>query len=109
MSYIFIIICFLYGLCAVYFAKKTITQCCVSFSSSIISEHYSDLFFKYSIINLDYYFSLVKEVMLYFAVFLYIFRRKKITGGKKTIILSLVLVIIFVENLIVTDTSFQHR
>ena len=108
MSYIFIIICFFYGLCAVYFAKKNDYTMLCFFLVAVLFQNIIVICFSNTVSSIWItIFSLVKEVMLYFAVFLYIFRRKKITGGKKTIILSLVLVIIFVENLIVTDTSFS--
>lgn len=108
MSYILIIICFLYGLCAVYFAKKNDYTMLCFFLVAVLFQNIIVICFSNTVSSIWItIFSLVKEVMLYLAVFIYIFRRKKITGGKKTIILSLVLVIIFVKNLIVTDTSFS--
>ncbi len=77
MSYIFIIICFLYGLCAVYFAKKNDYTMLCFFLVAVLFQNIIVICFSNTVSSIWItIFSLVKEVMLYFAVF-YIFLEER--------------------------------
>ena len=84
MNFIFILMCIVYGLCAIYFATKNdYTTICFFFDDHIVPEHYCDSVFGYSVINVDYNFLFDKRGNALPFYCLVCYQRKKNRGKKK--------------------------
>lgn len=84
MNFIFILMCIVYGLCAIYFATKNDYTTICFFLTTILFQNIIVILFSDTASSMWItIFSLIKEGMLYLSIVLYVIKGKKNRGKKK--------------------------
>lgn len=108
MSYIFIIICIVYGLCAIYFATKNDCTMIGFFLMAVLFQNLIVILFSDTVPSMWItIFSLIKEGMLYLAVFLYALQKRKAVLERNKATIAFFIIAIFAKNLFITGASIS--
>lgn len=108
MNFIFILMCIVYGLCAIYFATKNDYTTICFFLTTILFQNIIVILFSDTASSMWItIFSLIKEGMLYLSIVLYVIKGKKTEVKRNDAILAFSIVAIFAKNLFVTGASIS--